>query len=344
MNETRRTVLVALSANVVVTLAKAVAGVVSGSPSLLSEAAHSVADSFNEVFLLLSIRRAARPADRQHPFGYGRERFFWSLLAAVGIFVSGAGFSLYQGLSTLLGGSGEQPSTFDFTLVYLVLGITLLLEGWSLRTAVLQVRRDAARARRRPLVFVRASSDPTVKTVASEDAAAVTGVGFALAGTVLHQVTGRALWDGMASLLIAALLAWVAYVLGRDTKELIVGVAADPVVRLTTAALLLRCDEVRDVKQLLTLQLGPDSVLVAARVSFAEHLAGDDLTRVCDVLAREIHEELPAVTEVFLDPSSVDDDDRVRGRRLLALTAEELEHLEGPDALDRLRERVGLPH
>ena len=205
------------------------------------------------------------------------------------------------------------------------------------------MRDDAARARRRPLVFVRASTDPTVKTVASEDAAAVLGVLLALLGTVLHQTTGHAACDGGASLLIALLLAWVAYVLGRDSKELIVGVAADPLVRLTTAALLMRSSQVLEVKQLLTLQLGPRSVLVAARLAFAEDLAGEELASVCDQLAREIHHELPEVIEVFLDPSSVDDDDRVRGRKLLALTREELQRLEGPDALDRLRERLGLP-
>jgi cation diffusion facilitator family transporter len=336
---TRRTVLVALAANLAVGVAKGVGGVISGSSSLLSEAAHSVADTFNEIFLLLSIGRSQRPADREHPFGYGKERFFWSLLAAVGIFVSGAGFSLYQGLSALLG-TAEEPRTRDFVIVYAVLGVTLVLEGASLRTALRQVRAEAARARRRPLAFIRASFDPTVKTVASEDTAAVVGVLMALVGTVLHQVTGNEDYDAAGSLAIAALLAWVAYSLGRNTRDLLIGVAADPVVRLTVAALLHDSEHVADLKQLLTLQMGPDTVIVAARVAFVDDLGGAELASVCSALDRRIRDQLPEVAEVFLDPSRVDEADRERGRELLALTTEELRSLEGDDALDRLRQRV----
>jgi len=234
-SETRGTVLLALLANVVVALAKGVGGLLSGSAALLSEAAHSVADTLNEVFLLLSLTKAERPADRTHPFGYGKERFFWSLLAAIGIFVSGAGYSAYQGISALTG-PPEATGTREFLIVYAVLAVSLVLEGVSLAKAVRQVKGEAAQARRGTFDFVRRSPDPTVKTVASEDTAAVVGVGVAFVGTVLHQVTGDELWDGLASLVIAALLAYVAFVLGRDTKELLIGEAADPAVRLTTCS------------------------------------------------------------------------------------------------------------
>ena len=173
-SETKGTVVVALGANLGIALAKSIGGLITGSSSLLSEAAHSFADTFNEVFLLLSLKKGDQPADRTHPFGYGKERFFWSLLAAVGIFVSGAGFALYQGIEALVKHQPE-PSTRQFTIVYVVLAVSLILESGSLAKALKQVRREAIEANRSTLDFVRSSPDPTVKTVASEDTVAVVG-------------------------------------------------------------------------------------------------------------------------------------------------------------------------
>ncbi|MDX6312290.1 MAG: hypothetical protein QOF44_1754, partial [Streptomyces sp.] len=185
--ETRGTVFIALTANLVIAAAKAVGGLVTGSPALLSEGAHSVADSVNEVFLLASLKRSSREPDAQHPFGYGKERFFWSLLAAIGIFLSGAGFSAYQGVTAVLdSGKAAEPSMREFLAIYAVLALSLVLEGTSLRKAFLQVRGEAKAANRRLIPFIRRSPDPTVKTVASEDSVAVLGIGTALAGTALH--------------------------------------------------------------------------------------------------------------------------------------------------------------
>lgn len=339
MTETRGTVLVALGANLLVALAKAAGGLVSGSAALLSEAAHSVADTLNELFLLLSLRTAERPADRTHPFGYGKERFFWSLLAAVGIFVSGAGYSLYEGLKAVRA-HDRVPSTQQFLVVYAVLLVSLAAEAASLRTAVKQLRRQARSAGRSPLDFVRRSPDPTVKTVASEDSAAVVGVVVALAGTVLHQVTGAELWDGVASLVIAALLAYVAFVLGRDTKELLIGEAADPAVRLRAYAVLRERPEVVAVKEVLTMQLGPSAVLVAARLQFEESLTAGEVADVCTSLAEAMQDQVPSVSQVFLDPS------RVSEREVRALhqrahrTAQEMASLDGEQAVQELRSRT----
>ncbi|HEX7353222.1 MAG TPA: cation diffusion facilitator family transporter, partial [Mycobacteriales bacterium] len=223
--ETTGTVVLALAANVGVAAAKIVGGLASGSAALLSEGAHSVTDVLNEVFLLLSLRRSERPADRTHPFGYGMERFFWSLLAAVGILVAGAGFAVYEGVDAIRGGHAE-TTTAQFVVVYAVLGVSLALETASLTRALRQVHGEAARAGRRLVTYVLRSPDPTVKTVASEDTAAVIGILIAAAGTVLHQVTGAEAWEGVASFVIAGLLAYVALALGRDTKELLIGEAA----------------------------------------------------------------------------------------------------------------------
>jgi cation diffusion facilitator family transporter len=336
-DETRGTVLVALGANIGVTAAKLVAGLATGSAALLSEAAHSVADTMNEVFLLLSLKRSERPADRTHPFGYGKERFFWSLLAAIGIFISGAGFSAYQGISAVLSsGTAEQPSRGEFLAIYVVLGVSLLLEGSSLRKAFVQVRREARSARRRLIPFVLRSPDPTVKTVASEDSVAVLGIVTALAGTALHQVTGAEVWDGVSSLLIACLLAYVAYALGRDTKELLIGEAADPVVRATAYAVVTAHPEIVAVKEMLTMQLGPTSVLVGARVQFQDELTAARIEQVCTEIETEMLERVPALKQVFLDPSRVTSEDVERVQRNLRRTLEDVRELGGPGAVEEL--------
>ena len=340
MAETRGTVVVALVANVGVAIVKVAGGLVSGSSALLSEAAHSIADTLNEVFLLLSLKKAERPADRTHPFGYGKERFFWSLLAAVGIFVSGAGYSAYQGISALRGHE-PPPTTREFVIVYAVLGLSLVIEGWSLRTAVSQVREEAGRAQRAPLQFIRRSPDPTVKTVASEDSVAVLGVLVALVGTALHQLTGSVVWDGLASLAIAALLAYVAVILGRDTKELLIGESADPKIRLIAHDVLQDSPEVTEIAELLTMQLGPTSVLLAARVQFDESITAGRLTDVCTAIETEMRRRVPELTQVFLDPSRVSDQDRATHRERLGRTEAEVTELDGDDAVTNIRSRTG---
>ncbi len=341
--ESRGTVLAALAANLAVAVAKGVGGVVTGSAALLSEAAHSVADTLNEVFLLLSLKRSERPPDRTHPFGYGKERFFWSLLAAVGIFVSGAGFSAYQGVQALRAQGAEPPSTSEFVVIYAVLVVALVLEGASLAKAVKQVRSEARAAHRSPMVFLRRSADPTVKTVASEDSAAVVGVVAALAGTAMHQLTGDELWDGVASLVIAALLAYVAFVLGRDTKELLIGEAADPSVRLNAFDLLQSRPEVAGVGELLTMQIGPSSVLLVGRVQLVEdHLSADDVARLSNEVEDQIRERCPDVRSFFVDTGGATDEEVREVREHFAVTADEVRSIDGADAVPvALRSRTG---
>jgi cation diffusion facilitator family transporter len=328
--ETRATVIAALAANVGVMLAKIVGGVLSGSAALLSEGAHSAADTLNEVFLLLSLQRSNRPADRTHPFGYGMERFFWSLLAAVGIFVAGAGFALFEGIGAIR--RGEQHSTAQYVVVYAILGLSLVLEGSSLAKAVRQVRGEAQRAGRRLVPYVLRSPDPTVKTVASEDSVAVLGIVIAAGGTALHQVTGRDAWEGVASLVIAGLLAYVALALGRDTKELLIGEAADPAVRLVAVDVIAGHELVERVARVMTMQLGPSAVLVAVRLQFVEQAHAREIEAACTDMENEMRARMPSLTEVFLDPSTVSDEDAETGRDALRLSVEEVRDLDGDDA------------
>jgi cation diffusion facilitator family transporter len=299
-SESRKTVLVALSANAGIAVAKLVAGLAGGSSAMLAEGAHSVADTTNQLFLLGSLRFAERKPDEQHPFGYGKERFLWTFMAAIFIFVGGGVFSVYEGVTKLLHGSGE-PTKFGLT--YGVLVFALVLEGVSLLRALRQTRSDAEAARRPVSGHVRTSRDPTTKTVVFEDAAAVTGVVLALIGVGLHQLTGSEAPDAIAAILIGVLLGVVAFGLWRDTRGLLIGEAALPEERERIVEVLRRHPEVDDVLELMTMAMGPDSLLVAARLDLADGLDSDDIERLASELDREIREAVPAAAHVFIDPT-----------------------------------------
>ncbi|WP_373453399.1 cation diffusion facilitator family transporter [Streptomyces sp. XY006] len=288
---TRVTVLVALAANLVIAAAKAVGGLAAGSPALLSEAAHSVADSLNEVFLLAALRRSRRPADRRHPFGYGKERFFWSLLAAVGIFVMGGCFSFFQGVEALTTDSEEDLGGYVAGLI--VLGVALLAEGASLLRALYQVRRQGgAREGMR---------DPALRTVVAEDGTAVLGVTLAIGGMALHMATGQVVWEAGASLAIGALLVYVAYRLGREARDQLIGEAADPEASGRIRALLRAQPEIDSVEELFTMKTGLDSTLVAARVDLVPGLDSERVEEVAVRIKRSIASTVPEADQIFLD-------------------------------------------
>ncbi|MGY4739002.1 cation diffusion facilitator family transporter [Streptomyces sp. B21-108] len=306
---TRLTVLLALAANLVIAVAKAVGGVIAGSPALLSEAAHSVADSLNEVFLLAALRRSRRPADERHPFGYGKERFFWSLLAAVGIFVMGGCFSVFQGVEALRTGADETFSGYVVGLI--VLGVAFLAEGVSLLRALHQVHRQGG-----GLAGLR---DPALRTVVAEDGTAVLGVTLAAIGMVLHMVTGQVVWEAGASLAIGALLVYVAYALGRAARDQLIGEAADPETGARIRALLDAQPEIDSVEALFTMKTGLDSTLVAARVDLMPGLDSERVEEVAVRIKRSIARTTPEAAPIFLD---VTDRPAREGRESPAATGE----------------------
>ena len=283
--------LVALAANLVIAVAKAIGGLVAGSPALLSEAAHSVADSLNEVFLLAALRRSRRPADRRHPFGYGKERFFWSLLAAVGIFVMGGCFSFFQGFEALTSGAEEELGGYVAGLI--VLGIALLAEGGSLLRALYQVRRQGGTGA--------GLRDPALRTVVAEDGTAVLGVTLAIAGMALHMVTGQVVWEASASLAIGALLVYVAFRLGREARDQLIGEAADPETSGRIRELLRAQPEIDSVEALFTMKTGLDTALVAARVDLVPGLDSERVEEVAVRIKRSIARTVPEADQIFLD-------------------------------------------
>ncbi|WP_346011953.1 cation diffusion facilitator family transporter [Streptomyces sp. SID3343] len=318
---------VALGANLAIALAKVVGGLITASPALLSEAAHSVADSCNEVFLLAAIRRSKRAPDARHPFGYGKERYFWSLLAAVGIFVMGGCFSFYQGLHALRETSSESPS--DYLVGYAVLGVALLAEGASLVRAVRQMYREAPPGARGPLAKARSVDDPALRTVLAEDGTAVLGVVLALIGMGLHELTGNVVWEGSASIGIGLLLVFVAYRLGIASRDQLIGEAAEPGLQLALRQFLDEQDEVDTVARLYTMRIGMGQILLAARVDLTAGVDSEAVEDAAERIKEQIHERWPEIEQVFLDITDAGEGEResaARRRRELEEQVRVAEH------------------
>ena len=295
--ESLRTVVVALAINVAIALAKAFAAAISGSSALLAEAAHSVADTGNEVFLLVALRTSRRPADDTHPFGYGADRFFWSLLAAFGIFVAGGLTAIVEGIYQL-----RHPHRLDAVVVgYVVLAISLALELTSWRTAYRQLRSESRRRGVSLRLYVRRTSDPTPTTVFYEDSAAVVGIGLAAIGLVAHQITGSAVPDAAASIAIGVLLVFVAVRLAGRERELLTNQAAPPPIVDSFRQVIIEARDVDRVARLDVLVVGPRMWLITADVVLADTLtAAEAFNRLGDIRARLADD--PGVMRVYLTP------------------------------------------
>jgi cation diffusion facilitator family transporter len=266
-----RTVWVALGANFLVGVAKSIAAVVTGSASMLAEAAHSWADTGNEVFLLVANRRSHQPPDRAHPLGHGREAYVWSLLAALGLFVAGAAVSITHGIQELI---TPEPAT-DFVVGYVVLALAFVLEGISFLRSLRQARSTAELFGFDVVEEVMATSDPTLRAVFFEDAAALVGLVIATVGLAAHQATGSLRPDALGSILVGVLLAVVAVVLINRNRQFLVGEEADPRVRAAAIRALVEMPEIDRVTYLRLEIVGPRMLYVIGDVD----LAGDTASR-----------------------------------------------------------------
>lgn len=295
------TVLIALAANAAIAVAKTIAAALTGSASITAEAAHSWADAGNEVFLLIADRRSARPPDAEHPLGYGRDAYVWSLFAAVGVFTVGAVVSVQHGIAEL----GSREGSEHAVVAYVVLAVSFVLEGISFVRSLQQVRRSAARAGEEVLEHVIRTSDPTVRAVFFEDAAALIGLVLAALGVLLHQLTGQSVWDAAGSILVGVVLGAVALLLIQVNRRFLIGqsVPAD-----TRAAALRVIESDPDVGRVTGLYLefiGPSRVFVVAAVD----LTGDEpehrvAERLAAIAARI--EERPEVVRAVLTLSTPD--------------------------------------
>ena len=309
--ESAGTVIVAGLANLAIAIAKLVGGLISHSSAMLSEAAHSVADTVTEVFLFVALKRGEKPPDEKHPFGYGRETYFWAFIASLTTFLVGAGFSFFQGITTII----ERQEGGDPLVSYIVLAVSFVLEGISFLKAIKQVRGAARKWGVSPGSYLSRTTDTTVKAVTFEDAAALVGLVLAALGLFLEQVTGDPLWDGVSAIAIGLLLLVVAYVLARANKSLLIGQSASPGIEQELKAEIAALEHVDGVPLLLTSVIGPGKILVAAKVDFDDTSTVADIERVADEAEKRLVAKHEGVRYVFLDPTPGDGRARAEAHR-----------------------------
>jgi cation diffusion facilitator family transporter len=294
-------VLGALFANALITVLKFIAAGMTGSSGMMAEALHSLADTTNQIFLLLGLRFYRRPASEKHPFGHGKERFFWSFIAAVFIFGVGATYAIYEGVVKLY--HPHAPEKLGWA--YGVLAASFVIEGCSIALAIYQEMREARHEGMSFREYLRESKDPTAKTVLFEDSAALVGIIIAATGLYLteHHV-GRAAgayWDGIASISIGVVLAFVAFALARSSRGLLLGEAATEKSREAIRGAILAHPNVCEVIELLTMHLAPKQILINAHVNFRDELETDDIERTINEIEQNIKRAEPMVDMIFLE-------------------------------------------
>ena len=294
-------VLGALFANAVIAILKLAAALMTGSSGMMAEAFHSIADTTNQVFLLLGLRFYKRPASEKHPFGYGKERFFWSFIAAIFIFGVGATYAIYEGVVKLR--HPHPPENLAWA--YWVLAISFVLEAGSIALAIYQEVKEAHHEGLTFFAYLRESKDPTAKTVIFEDSAALLGIVIAGVGIYLtehHSGPGYgAYWDGLASIVIGLVLSVVAFVLARTSRGLLLGEAANPKsVRAIVQAIESHANVVK-VVELLTMHLAPKQILINAHINLRDDLMTGDIVNTVEEVEELIKKAEPKVEMIFLE-------------------------------------------
>jgi cation diffusion facilitator family transporter len=291
-----RAVLAALAANLAIAIAKFVAFLLTGSASMLAESVHSVADTGNEILLLIGRDRSNRPASREHPFGFGRERYFYGFVVSVMLFTVGAAFSVYDGIHKVI-----TPEKIDSPLVaFIVLALSAVAEAFSLRTGIQEANR--VRGGRSWGSFIRRTKIPELPVVLLEDTAALIGLAFAFAGVGLSVLTGDGRWDGVGSLGIGALLAAAATILAREMKSLLIGEAASSDVQRKIVEALEDGPELVRVIHLRTVHIGPDSILVAAKVGVRADDTAAQISEGINSAESRVRAAVPIATTIYLEP------------------------------------------
>jgi cation diffusion facilitator family transporter len=297
-DESLGSVFAALAANTAIATAKGTAAALTGSPALLAETLHTIADAGNEVLLYVAIRRSRHPADATHPFGYGPERYYWALLAAIGMFLIGGAVSIWDGIRALV----HPPELEAFWVGVAVLVVALVLDGLSRIVALRQLRVQAARRRQSVRQLLRESPDPTVVTVYLEDTIDVLGALMALIALVVHRLTGSGIADGVASIAIGGLLCFIASRLTRRNRELLTNQSVPDRYVDKLRARLEGEVAIHAVTRLEAVYLGPGEVLVAADVVMADGLNGDDVAAALARTRTTVARELPIIARLYLTP------------------------------------------
>jgi cation diffusion facilitator family transporter len=292
-----KAVLAALTANLGIAVAKGVGATITGSSSMLAEAAHSVVDSGNQVLLLVGRKRADRPPDKQHPFGYGRNRFLYAFVVAIVLFSLGGLFAIFEGIDKL-----RHPHELDSPAVAIgILVVAVLLESWSFRTAIHESA-GLRSPRQSWASFIRQTKNPELPVVLLEDFAALIGLLLALIGVGLSLATDNARWDGVGTLAIGVLLATVAVVLGREMKGLLLGESAAPEVEQQIREALESAPRVLGIIHLRTLHLGPDELLVGVKLDMDPTVTVPELAAVIDDAEARTRAVVPQARVIYVEP------------------------------------------
>ncbi|KAB7763827.1 cation diffusion facilitator family transporter [Xanthomonas maliensis] len=293
-----RVVYVALAGNLAIAIAKFVAAAISGSSAMLSEGVHSLVDTINELLLLYGLRRAAQPPDPRHPFGHGRELYFWSFIVALLVFAMGAGVSLYEGIQHL---RDPQPAS-NRLLAYAVLAVSIVFEGTSWVVALREFR--ARKGRMGYFQAFRQSKDPSTFTVLLEDSAALIGLLMALLGLAGAQLLDMPALDGIASIGIAGVLAFTAFLLARETKGLLIGEPADAHVSASLLAIAGADPDVRAANGVLTVQLGPNQVVAALSAEFEDSRGTTQIEACVERIETAAKRRHPDLVALFVKPQT----------------------------------------
>lgn len=304
--ESKGAVLAAMGANFLIAIGKLVAGLMTGSAAMLAEAGHSMADTVNQVFLLVGINLSHSEADEKHPHGYGKEAFFWSFLAAIFIFVAGAVFSLYEGIRTAVEPQEHHRSSFELIVAFGVLFMALVFEIASFTVAVRGLIAGAKRRGWTILRFINESPEVTIKTVFFEDSAAIIGLIIAMLGLGLSEITHKEIFDAIASISIGVLLAIVALLLGRQSRDLLLGAAAPPETREALHKLVRSFPEVIAVNRMLSMLVGSQSILVTGELHVRAGLTTAQIENLIQRIDDKIAAEIPEVSETFWELHGTD--------------------------------------
>jgi cation diffusion facilitator family transporter len=291
-------VLAALAANSAIATAKGIAAALTGSPALLAETLHTIADAGNEVFLWVAVRRSRHPADDSHPFGYGPERYYWALIAAIGMFLIGGALSIWEGITALV----HPRPLEDFWVGVAVLVVALVLDGLSRLVAVRTLRRQAMRRSVSVRQLLRESPDPTVVTVYLEDSIDVLGAALALLALVLHRATGSALPDALATLVIGLMLGYVALRLTGRNRRLLTNQAVPERYVEQLRRRLTAMPGIAGVASLQAVYLGPGEVLVTADVTLEPGQDGEGVATAIERARSDIRRDVPAIARLQLTP------------------------------------------
>jgi len=294
----KKVIYAALVGNLLIAVTKFGASAMTGSSAMLSEAIHSVVDTGNQGLLLLGLRRARRPADATHPFGYGMELYFWAFVVAIMVFAVGAGVSVYEGIDKL-----RFPHAITDPYVnYIVLGIAMAFEGAAWTVAFREFQKT--RGTRNILSAVRRSKDPAVFTVLFEDTAAMLGLIAALAGIALGDIYGTPVFDAWASIVIGLILAATAALLAIECKGLLIGEGANQAVIAGIRRIVAARPGILSVNELLTMHLGPEDILLNLSLDFADGLSSEEVEGAISALERDIKQEFPEIGRVFIEAQS----------------------------------------